>query len=223
MFEFLKRTQEPPAVQNLMGLLVDAPATTPEEVFRRCQAAEALAALGPAACAALPALLRTLVVPVAVDCALALRVAAAVAVWKVSGCRDVALPFLAWALKDDYWGVSRRAAAVLAEMGPQAHEATPDLVALAERRLTRGPFYFEVFEQAAPDPVGATSLLAVVAVALGRCGCGYAHGREARGMLARMARSGEGDVRAAARHALEVLGTCGLEDPSDPQSPGGRG
>jgi hypothetical protein len=108
-------------------------------------------------------------------------------------------------------------------MGPQAHEATPDLVALAERRLTRGPFYFEVFEQAAPAGSGATSLLAVVAVALGRCGCGRAHGREARGMLTRLARSEDEDVRAAARHALEVLGTCGLEDSSDPPSPGGRG
>jgi hypothetical protein len=49
---------------------------------------------------------------------LALRVAAAEAVWKVGERRDLALPFLAWALNDEYWGVSRNVAQVLIGMGP---------------------------------------------------------------------------------------------------------
>src|SRR4051812_44263067 len=123
----------PLAVGDLASLLSDEPARSPDDVFRRCQAADALVDLGPDALPALPALLRTLVVPVTVDCALALRVAAAAAVWKVGGRSDAALPFLAWALKDEYWGVARRAAEVLAEIGPAA--VVPDLVRVAGCRL----------------------------------------------------------------------------------------
>jgi hypothetical protein len=90
-------------------MLPEERAGSPEEVFLRCQACEALSTMGDAAYAAMPALLRMLVVPVSVDCVLVLRVAAAEAVWKVGGRHDLALPFLAWALKDDYWGVSRKA------------------------------------------------------------------------------------------------------------------
>ena len=121
-------------MDNFVNILTDEPATTAREVFRRCAAVEALSRLGPAANSAMPVILRTLVVPVAVDCGLALRVAAAEAVWKVGGRHDLALPFLAWALKDEYWGVSRTAPQALGEMGYVAHDAVPDLVRLAERR-----------------------------------------------------------------------------------------
>jgi len=188
-------------------MLNDEPAGTPQEVFRRCEAVEALSAMGPAAHAAMPALLRTLVVPVSVDCVLVLRVAAAEAVWKVGGRHDLALPFLAWALKDDYWGVSRKAAEMLGRMGALAHEAIPDLVRLADRRCSNGPFHFEKYEQGGSTGAEPESLLAIVATALGRCGRGVAHWQEAHGMLTRLATSAEGSVRAAAAQALDILGT----------------
>lgn len=196
-------------MDKFIGILTDEPARTPQEVFRRCEAAEALARLGPAAHTAMQALVRTLVVPVGVDCVLALRVAAAEAVWKVGGRHDLALPFLAWALKDEYWGVSRKAAQVLGEMGPVAHDAIPDLVRLADRRCTHGRFHFEGFEQLADSASEPGPLLAVVATALGRCGRGVAHWQEAHGMLTRLSASEEEDARTAALRALEVLGTLG--------------
>jgi hypothetical protein len=192
-------------LNELTAVLSDAVADTPEDVFRRCQAAEALSGMGPAAGLAMPALLRTLLVPVSVDCHLLLRVAAAEAVWKVGGRHDLALPFLAWALRDEYWGVSRTAAGVLAEMGPVAHEATPDLVRLAERRLARGRFDFETWEELAATRVRSRPLLAVVAEALGRCGPGVEYGREAEGMLEKLAAVAEEEVGTAARRALDAL------------------
>jgi hypothetical protein len=107
---------------------------------------------------------------------LVLRVAAATAVWRVGGRHDPALPVLAWALKDEYWGVSRQAAEVIGEMGGLAHGATPDLVRLADRRLAHGPFRFEDYERAAGAQTGPESLLAVVTTALGRCGRGSSTG-----------------------------------------------
>jgi hypothetical protein len=196
-------------VEKFIGILTDEPARTPQEVFRRCEAAEALAGLSPVAYAAMPALLRTLVVPVSVDCVLALRVAAAEAVWKVGGRHELALPFLAWALKDESWGVSRKAAQVLGEMGPVAHDAIPDLVRLADRRCAHGQFHFEGFEQVAGTVSVPGSLLAVVATALGRCGRGVAHWPAAHGMLTRLSASEEDDARTAAVRALDVLGTFG--------------
>ena len=89
-------------------------ADSAQEVFRRCEAADALGSIGPPAISALPSLLHTLVVPVRVDCGLALRVAAAAAIWRVGRRFDVVLPFLVWALKDEYWGVAPRAVEVLA-------------------------------------------------------------------------------------------------------------
>ena len=97
-------------LKELIAILVDHPAQTPAEVFRRCEALEHLFASGSASLDALPAIIRSLVVQVSVDCVLALRVAAAEAVWKIGGRRDLALPFLAWALKDEDWSVSRKAA-----------------------------------------------------------------------------------------------------------------
>jgi hypothetical protein len=207
MFSLFKRQKDNPGMDDLIVVLTDEPARTPEEVFRRCHAAEALSAMGSTAYAAMPALLRTLLVPVDVDCVLALRVVAAKAVWKVGGRHDLALPFLAWALKDEYWGVSRKAAQVLGEMGGVAHGVIPDLVRLANRRCTNGPFHFEEFELmagAAPQP---TSLLAVVATVLGLCGRGVAHWKEARRMLTHLTAHGEDDVRTAALAALDRIGT----------------
>jgi HEAT repeat protein len=212
MFGLRRRRKDQADVRPLVAVLTDETAASPGEVFRRCQAAEALSALGPTAGAAMPALIRTLVVPVSVDCVLALRVAAAEAVWKVGGRDDLALPFLAWALKDEYWGVSRKAAEVLGEMGPVAHETTPDLVRLGERRLTCGRFFFETFERAAATGPGPRPLLVVVATALGVCGRGPAHWQEAHAMLSRLASAGEDSVRTAAGQALISLGTLGPPD-----------
>jgi HEAT repeat protein len=197
------------AVDNFVDILTDEPARTPMEVFRRCEAAQALSRLGPAAHSAMPVILRTLVVPVTVDCVLALRVAAAEAVWKVGGRHDLALPFLTWALKDEYWGVSRQAAQVLGEMGSVAHDAVPDLVRLAERRYTQGRFHFEEFEQVTAAESEAGSLLGVVATSLGRCGRGVAHWREAHRVLTMLMVSQEEDARSAAERALNVLGAIG--------------
>jgi hypothetical protein len=194
-------------VERLVSTLVDNPADSPEEVFRRCRAIDELAALGPSASAALPALLRTLVVPVTVDCAIVLRVGAASAIWKVSHHQfDVVLPFLAWALKDDHWGVIDRALSVLTEIGHPA--IVPDLVHLAERRLANGPFYFEKFLS---DSVEQDSkpLLASVASALGQSAKGRWDGpsyrSEARAILAKLANSGDERVRAAAESASARL------------------
>jgi hypothetical protein len=194
-------------VERLASILVDEPARSPAEVFRRCQAADDLAALGPEATTALPALLRTLVVPVTVDCGLALRVAAAAAIWKVSHRFDVAIPFLAWALKDEYWGVAPRAVVALSEIGHAA--VVPDLVRLAERRLDHGPFHFEMFSATAGEQ-DSEPLLAAVADALGRCARGQWEGRsylgEARATLMKLAATEDGRVRAAASEALTGLG-----------------
>lgn len=88
-------------LKELIAILVDHPVQTPAEVFRRCEALEQLSASGSASLVVLPAIMRSLVVRVSVDCVLSLRVAAAEAVWNVGGRRDLALPFLAWALKDE--------------------------------------------------------------------------------------------------------------------------
>ena len=193
----------PDRVDRLASILVDEPARSPEEVFRRCEAADALSRIGPEAQSALPALLRTLVVPVTVDCGLALRVAAAAAIWKIGGRFDVAIPFLAWALKDEYWGVSYRAAEVLAEIGPAA--VVPDLARVAERRLDRGPFAFERAEQIATGPK-SRPFLVVIAAALGRCGRGLcnegSYAPEAQSMLLRLAHGEDTEIRDAALQAL---------------------
>ena len=186
---------------DLVAILTDETVQTSHEVFRRCQALEQLSACGTTTINAMPAILRSLFVPVSIDCVLALRVTAAEAVWKVGGRHDLALPFLAWALKDEYWGVSRKAAEVLCEMGPVAHDAVPDLVNLADRRMDGGPFHYEDIGNANDDK----SLLAVVAMALGNCGRGHAHVERARRVLNRIADCQEPDACAAAQHAVEQL------------------
>ena len=79
--------------------------------------------------------------PVRCDCALVLRVAAAAAICRIGMIKHEALPVLAWALKDEYWGVAPDAVEVLTEVGEPF--VVPDLVWLAERRLRYGPFDFE--------------------------------------------------------------------------------
>lgn len=153
-------------IERLTSVLVDRPADSPQEVSRRCQAADALAALGPAAGEAVPALLRTLVVPVTVDCALALRVAAAAALWQITREWTLAVPILTWALKDEYWGDAPRAIKILAEIGHPG--VVPDLIQLAQRRLSHGPFDFDKFPYV-PDIGDSKPLLAAVADALGTC------------------------------------------------------
>jgi hypothetical protein len=196
----------PRDLDSLIRLLPSEGAATIEDVFLRCEVAETLSAMGGAAKAALPALINTLVAPVAVDCVLHLRVAAAKAVWKVGGRHDIALPFLAWALKDTYWGMSLKAAVVMGEMGGFAHNAIPDLVQLAERRCARGPFLFEQFPAALPESK-PKSLLAIVAMALGECGKGVDYGQDASRALTRLEQRPEDDVRDAASRALVALET----------------
>jgi hypothetical protein len=187
--------------EELVAILTDETAQTPQEVFRRCQALEQLSASDAPTVDALPAILRSLLVPVSVDCVLALRVAAAEAAWKVGRRHDLALPFLAWALKDEYWGASRQAAQVLAEMGPVAHDVIPDLLNLAERRLDHGPFLYEDFG----DANHGGSLLAVIATALGNCGRGSAHVDTARRILNRIADCEDADGCTAAQQAVNQL------------------
>ena len=122
-------------VAPLVAVLTDEPASSPREVFRRSEALEALAALGTKAYPALPTILRALWIEVEVDCGLWLRVAAAEAAWKVGGLGELALPIIAWGLKDEYWGVARKAVRILGEMGLGAHDASPELMQLAAMRL----------------------------------------------------------------------------------------
>lgn len=42
MFRLFKRQKDRLAVDDYVGILTDEPARTPQEVFRRCEAAEAL-------------------------------------------------------------------------------------------------------------------------------------------------------------------------------------
>ncbi len=169
MVFFRRRKVELSEVEELASVLVDRPAKSVDEVFRRCRAADSLASLGPAAGLAVPALRRTLVVPVTVDCGLVLRVAVAAALWRVDRCWTLAVPFLTWALKDEFWGVAPRAVEILAEIGHPA--VVPDLVRLAERRLSHAPFPFEAISSSA-DVADSRPLLAVVAEALGQCARG---------------------------------------------------
>lgn len=186
------------SMEQIAAILTDETADSPDEVFRRCRALEQLAASGPKSIETLPAILRSLVVGVSVDCVLALRVAAAEAVWKVGMRHDLALPFLAWALKDEYWGASRKAAQVLYEMGAIAHDALPDLVNLAERRLDYGPFHFETLGQNVP-------LLPVVASALASCGHGMQHIAAANRVLMRIMDCDDIGTCAAAQQAIKQL------------------
>jgi hypothetical protein len=178
-------------------------------VFRRCDALDALIKQGAAAHNTMPAILRTLVVPITVDCGLVLRVAAAEAAWRVGFRHDLALPFLTWALKDEYWGTALRATRVLSAMQGQAHQTVPDLVQLALRRRAHGPFAFEKFgndtEQIEFPSSDTTNLLAAIATALGECGRGMAHRRDAQNLLVELRASEEADVRAAAEMALARL------------------
>src|SRR5438128_717854 len=132
----------PTQVDELAVALSDTTADTPWEVFRRCEAADALGEMGPAAGAAIPALVRTLSVHVTVDCVLALRVAAARALWRIGRRADLALPHLIEALEDEDWGVARTVVEALSEMGEAGRPAAAGLVALAYKRVASGPFVF---------------------------------------------------------------------------------
>jgi hypothetical protein len=190
-------------LRELLAILSDEAVQTPQEVFRRCEALERMSRSGTTSDQALRSIMQTLLVPVHVDCVLALRVAAAEAVWKVGRRHDLALPFLSWALKDEYWGASRKAVEVLGEMAAVAHEVVPDLASLASRRLERGPFHYE------QHGVGSgESLLTVLAHALGTCGLGLAHISTAREALNRFAEAPDADARSAAQHALKRLQTA---------------
>lgn len=192
----------PSLVEQLASVLVDEPANSQTEVFIRCRAADALADLRREAAPAIPALRRTLVVPVTVDCGLALRVAAAAALWRASGHWSLAIPFLAWALKDEYWGVAPRAVEILAEIRHAA--VVPDLIRLAERRIANGPFHFEAFGNAQSQP-----LLAALADAIGHCGRsrwdGPSYSSEAFVMLSKLAAVDDEAVRDAAVRAQALL------------------
>jgi HEAT repeat protein len=131
-------------------------------------------------------------------------VAAAEAVWKVGQRRDLALPFLIYALKDEYWGVALQASQVLGEMGGSASEAIVDLIELADRRLSKGPFSFERGER------DSRPLLAVVATAIGQCGLGLKRPREVSDVLRRIATSAESEVRSAALVAVTKVETADL-------------
>ncbi len=127
--------------------------------------------------------------------------------WKVSHQFDVALPILAWALKDEYWGLVLPTVEVLAEIRHAA--VIPDLVHLAERRLANGPFHFEQFT-AATMPDGARPLLSAVAHGLGQCGQNsrgdQSSALNARAMLLRLAGHEDEAVRSEASKALAELG-----------------
>jgi len=188
----------PARVDELTAALSDATVDAPWEVFRRCEAADALGEMGPAAETAIPALVRTLSVRVTVDCVLALRVAAARALWRVGRRADLALPYLLKALDDDYWGVARTAIETLGEMEEAGQPAAAKLVSLAKKRLASGPFHFEQWVEGAGSGQPAP-LLAAVAAALGACAAGSA---ETRDILLELARNPDGSVRASAEAAL---------------------
>ena len=61
------------SMEQIAAILTDETADSPDEVFRRCRALEQLAASGPNAIVTLPAIMRSLVVAVTVDCFLWLR------------------------------------------------------------------------------------------------------------------------------------------------------
>lgn len=208
MLNFFRRKTQVSRVARLVAVLADESAESPAEVFRRCQALDALAELRSEATQALPVIHRAFTVPVGVDCVLVLRVAAAAAAWRVGGECNLAVPVLAWALKDEYWGVAPRAAEILSEIGHAG--VVPDLIRLAERRLAHGPFHFEAFASAAGGSAGRP-LLAVVAEAIGWCGSGRWDGpsyeSEARAILATLATNEDRRVRDAAAAALARLGS----------------
>jgi HEAT repeat protein len=137
-------------------------------------------------------------------------VAAAAAIWRVGQNWSLAIPFLTWALKDEYWGVAPRGAEILAEIGHAA--VIPDLVRLAERRRAHGPFVYEG-ASGGPEESDRRPLLAVVADALARCGGGSWEGpsyrSEAIATLSRLAGHGDERVREAALRALAELGEKG--------------
>lgn len=188
-----------------MAVLSDQRIDSYEELSRRCAALDTLGSLGSCAYVAMPAVQRMLFARVDVDCVLTLRVAAAAAAWRIDRC-DIALPVLAWSLKDEYWGAAWRALPVLTEAGRA--EVVPDLVWLAERRLQRGPFLFELL----PGEAQREPLLALIARALGTCarGCdanGHTHRSEARAVLMKLAACDDERVRVEA-----VAATASLED-----------
>jgi len=80
--------------------------------------------------------------------------------------------------------------------------ARPHLNHCATPRL----YYFEKGEEVGTIGRQSKSLLAAVAIALGRCGRGVAHWHEAHEMLTRLSTTAERDVRTVASHALAVLG-----------------
>ncbi len=182
----------PESVSELAAAFSDVPADNILEVFRRCEAADALGALGPVATPGVPALIRTLTVIVRVDCVQVLRVAVARALWRIERRADLALPHLTRALEDDYWGVARTAVETLSDMGEMAQPAASDLIALAKRRLASGPLYFEEWLEDGPEQ--PAPLLAAIAAALRRCAAEYP---ETQTLLAQIARDPDERVRAA--------------------------
>jgi HEAT repeat protein len=176
------------------------------EVLRRCAAADALGMMGPAAEKAIPALERTLTIRVSVDCVLALRVAAARALWRIGQRADLALPHLMKALEDDYWGVARTAIETLTEMNVAGRPAAGTLVALAKKRIDNGPFYFEQYVETADS--GTPPLLAAIAEALGKCANDLP---ETRTVLVELTQNPDAIVRSAAERALASWGSSPTE------------
>jgi hypothetical protein len=72
-----------------------------------------------------------------------------------------------------------------------------DLIELADRRLSKGPFHFE---KGGPD---SRPLLAVVATAIGQFGPEFERRHEVSDALLRIATSAESEVRSAALAALK--------------------
>ena len=66
-----------------LAILTKTSVNSPQDVFRRCEALQEIAADGSKHADLLPVVIQSLTVHVSVDCVLALRVAAAAAVWKV--------------------------------------------------------------------------------------------------------------------------------------------
>lgn len=195
----------PNPVSELIEILLDTESPGLNEVIRKHEALRSLSELGEAATEALPAIAQTLLQAGGPDVRPILHVPAAEAAWKIGGCghRNLAMAILVWWLRDEFLGISQSAVEVLAEMGSEATEAVPALLAFAERRLDHGPFDYEIG--------GNSPVLPVLATALGNCAWGLPPNSDllqsVREALRRIAQDLDAGTQSAATAALERLET----------------
>lgn len=208
-------------VDALTPLLLD-----PDESTRRC-AAETLGEYGPAAKGALPAL-----VPLLDDSTRGVRLAIARVIWQIDSDSARVMPVILSELRaplDADWMPERTVKAVklLADIGPAAERALPDLVAILQAEhpteiTTTVPGALDARTKKLMAQVHETEVSVLRAESARALGCMGPHGKEAVPALSLALKDKRAVVRNAAALALRRIDPTVQIDLASLTAPAGR-